>query len=150
MSDEAYVSLEHAGRYLYADKNERRSSRKPQRIEGWLVLAPADVLLREADYELSPHIADPRAPGTSGLPAILLLSNPAPIGLMRDDSEDALDVVPEFASDVKEVSPILWAQNNSVPVELAAEHVDLGMKEPNLGISAGLEALAKEMKKDVE
>ncbi len=69
---------------------------------------------------------------------------------MRDDPKNILDVVSEFASDVKEVSPILWAQNNSVPFELAAEHVDLGRKEPDLGITTRLEALANELKKDVE
>jgi len=113
-------------------------------------VAPADVLLREADDETSPYGADSRAPHAPGLSAVPLLSNPAPVGLMRDDPEDVLDVVAEFASDVKEVSPVLWAQNNSVLVELATEHVDLGMKEPDLGITASLEAFAKEMKKDVE
>ncbi len=62
-------------------------------------VAPADVLSGKPDDQLTSHGPDLPTPHTPGFPTAPLLSNPAALGLERDDPENVLDVMPEFASD---------------------------------------------------
>ena len=51
----------------------------------------------------------------------------------------------EFASEAEQARSVFGTRNDPAPVELAAERVALNLKEPDLGITAGSRALAKEM-----
>lgn len=97
-------------------------------------ISPRQVLFREAEDQPPPDGADAWPTDRTGHAIRDLLLEPASIGVVRDDAEDGLDVVVEFASDTEQRGPVLRTQDRAVAGQFLAEH-------PDLGIPAGVETL---------
>ena len=113
-------------------------------------VTPAEVLFGKADDESAPQRTDAWPSRRSGTLAGTLFPDPTTIGLVRDDTEDVLDVVVQFASDAEQLSAVSRAKDDAVPVQLAAEHLDLGAQEADSVIATSAEALEQEVQNDVE
>ena len=113
-------------------------------------VAPTEVLPSEPENQTATNCADTRATDSPGLFATAALTQPAAIGLVGDDSEDMLDVVAQVASDAKQTASVFGAENDVTPIELTAEHFDLGDEKSHPGVTPDAGALEQELEKNEE
>ncbi len=113
-------------------------------------VAPASVLLRQADDDLAHVACDLRSADTLWLAPFPHFHDPARIRLRCDDADDVGDVVIEFPADGQQPGPVLGAGDDTVPAQFAAEDLDLSPQEPYAGIATGGERFNEEMTDHVE
>ena len=112
-------------------------------------ISPVDVLLGEAKNESTTNRRDSTPADTPRFLSVSFFAQPSAIGLARNDSEDIVNVVPEFMADAKQGGPVFGAEYDVITPRLAAKDGDLEHQESYLSVTASTKALDKEVEADL-